>query len=264
MTSTCFIPLRPLKLTSRHPAGRWQLGGSASERPRRGTSNLTDFRNGPSIAPNGQSSGRMHCKAAVQRTCASGQIHALTRGQLVSGFGTSATRKGMRTKAAFSPGADILALVRRQDRDHFIAPAHRSHRESIFQQAAASGQCACTRKGHAHLRRHHHEDHVDHRRRAQHRAAAGRPVQAQAPATEKCFGVAKAGKNDCQTATSSCAGTAKKDHEASAWLSVPKGTCAKIAGGSLTAAKSSDPSTRRPPRSACPGPTAEPTFQDPP
>jgi uncharacterized membrane protein len=62
-------------------------------------------------------------------------------------------------------------------------------------------------------------------------------VQAQAPATEKCFGVAKAGKNDCQTATSSCAGTAKKDHEASAWLSVPKGTCAKIAGGSLTAAK---------------------------
>jgi uncharacterized membrane protein len=62
-------------------------------------------------------------------------------------------------------------------------------------------------------------------------------VQAQAPMNEKCFGVAKAGKNDCQTATSSCAGTAKKDHEASAWLSVPKGTCEKIAGGSLTAAK---------------------------
>jgi uncharacterized membrane protein len=32
-------------------------------------------------------------------------------------------------------------------------------------------------------------------------------AQAQGPATEKCFGVAKAGKNDCQTATSSCAGT---------------------------------------------------------
>ena len=62
-------------------------------------------------------------------------------------------------------------------------------------------------------------------------------VQAQGPATEKCFGVAKAGKNDCQTATSSCAGTSKKDHEASAWLAVPKGTCEKIAGGSLTAAK---------------------------
>ena len=62
-------------------------------------------------------------------------------------------------------------------------------------------------------------------------------VQAQGPATEKCFGIAKAGKNDCQTATSSCAGTSKKDHEASAWLSVPKGTCDKIVGGSLTGAK---------------------------
>lgn len=62
-------------------------------------------------------------------------------------------------------------------------------------------------------------------------------AQAQGPATEKCYGVAKAGKNDCQTATSSCAGTSKKDHEASAWLSVPKGTCDKIVGGKLTAAK---------------------------
>ena len=50
---------------------------------------------------------------------------------------------------------------------------------------------------------------------------------------EKCYGIAKAGKNDCQTATSSCAGTSKKDHEASAWLSVPKGTCEKIVGGKL-------------------------------
>ena len=62
-------------------------------------------------------------------------------------------------------------------------------------------------------------------------------AQAQGPATEKCYGVAKAGKNDCQTASSSCAGTSKKDHEASAWLSVPKGICEKIVGGSLTAAR---------------------------
>ncbi len=62
-------------------------------------------------------------------------------------------------------------------------------------------------------------------------------VEAQAPATEKCFGIAKAGKNDCQTATSSCAGTSKKDAERDAWLSVPKGTCEKIAGGSLTSSK---------------------------
>jgi uncharacterized membrane protein len=62
--------------------------------------------------------------------------------------------------------------------------------------------------------------------------------QAQAQETEKCFGIAKAGKNDCQTATSSCAGTSKKDAQTDAWLSVPKGACGKITGGSLTSSKS--------------------------
>jgi uncharacterized membrane protein len=61
--------------------------------------------------------------------------------------------------------------------------------------------------------------------------------QAQTPTTEKCFGIAKAGKNDCQTATSSCAGTSKKNAQTDAWLSVAKGTCEKIAGGSLTSSK---------------------------
>ncbi len=56
--------------------------------------------------------------------------------------------------------------------------------------------------------------------------------------TEKCYGVAKAGKNDCQTATSSCSGTSKKDAQADAWISVPAGLCAKIVGGSTTAKKS--------------------------
>ena len=56
--------------------------------------------------------------------------------------------------------------------------------------------------------------------------------------TEKCFGIAKAGKNDCQTATSSCAGTSKKDGQTDAWLAVPVGTCNKIAGGSLISKKS--------------------------
>ncbi len=51
---------------------------------------------------------------------------------------------------------------------------------------------------------------------------------------EKCYGVAKAGKNDCQTATSSCAGTSKVDRKADAFIAVPKGTCGKIAGGSLS------------------------------
>ena len=53
---------------------------------------------------------------------------------------------------------------------------------------------------------------------------------------EKCYGVAKASKNDCQTATSSCAGTAKEDRQKDAFIAVPKGTCSKIAGGSLTPA----------------------------
>jgi len=66
----------------------------------------------------------------------------------------------------------------------------------------------------------------------------GAAAQSQAQGNiEKCYGVSKAGKNDCQTASSSCAGTSKKDHEASAWLGVPKGTCEKIVGGMLSPAK---------------------------
>jgi len=50
---------------------------------------------------------------------------------------------------------------------------------------------------------------------------------------EKCYGISKAGKNDCQTNTSACAGTAKKDGQKDAWIYVPQGTCDKIVGGSL-------------------------------
>lgn len=49
---------------------------------------------------------------------------------------------------------------------------------------------------------------------------------------EKCYGVVKAGKNDCQTASHSCAGTATMDDQADSWIYVPAGTCDKIAGGS--------------------------------
>lgn len=55
---------------------------------------------------------------------------------------------------------------------------------------------------------------------------------------EKCFGIAKAGKNDCQTANSSCAGTSKKDQQADAWIYLPAGTCGKIHEGSLEPKKS--------------------------
>lgn len=50
---------------------------------------------------------------------------------------------------------------------------------------------------------------------------------------EKCYGVAQAGKNDCQTATHSCAGTATKASDPASWIYVPVGTCEKIAGGMM-------------------------------
>jgi uncharacterized membrane protein len=55
---------------------------------------------------------------------------------------------------------------------------------------------------------------------------------------EKCYGIAKKAKNDCQTAASSCAGTSKRDAQADAWIYVPTGTCDRIVGASLTAKKS--------------------------
>lgn len=58
-------------------------------------------------------------------------------------------------------------------------------------------------------------------------------VAADKPKIEKCYGISKAGQNDCQTANSACAGTAKADSQKDAWLYVPKGTCEKIVGGSL-------------------------------
>ena len=54
---------------------------------------------------------------------------------------------------------------------------------------------------------------------------AALPAQA-AGDMEKCFGVAMKGHNDCAAgAGTTCAGTAKVDHQANAWKLVPKGTC---------------------------------------
>jgi uncharacterized membrane protein len=50
---------------------------------------------------------------------------------------------------------------------------------------------------------------------------------------EKCYGIAKVGLNDCQTATHSCAGTTTADKQSDSWIYVPAGTCAKISGGSM-------------------------------
>lgn len=51
-----------------------------------------------------------------------------------------------------------------------------------------------------------------------------------AAAKEKCYGIAMAGKNDCAAGPgTSCAGTSKSDHQASAWKYVPAGTCTTTA-----------------------------------
>ena len=50
---------------------------------------------------------------------------------------------------------------------------------------------------------------------------------------EKCYGVARAGQNDCFFASNSCAGTSAQDDDPRAWIYVPQGTCKKISGGTL-------------------------------
>jgi uncharacterized membrane protein len=57
---------------------------------------------------------------------------------------------------------------------------------------------------------------------------------AQAAEMEKCAGIVAAGKNDCGTPVSACAGSVKQDRDAHAWILVPKGTCERIAGGVVT------------------------------
>ncbi|HJX18671.1 MAG TPA: DUF2282 domain-containing protein [Acidiferrobacterales bacterium] len=50
---------------------------------------------------------------------------------------------------------------------------------------------------------------------------------------ERCYGIAKAGKNDCATSSSACSGSAKQDNQKDAWVYVPKGMCLKVAGSVL-------------------------------
>ena len=62
-------------------------------------------------------------------------------------------------------------------------------------------------------------------------AAQAGPAAAD-PSKDKCFGVAKAGQNDCASASGShsCAGTATKDKDPGDWKYVEKGTCEKMGG----------------------------------
>jgi uncharacterized membrane protein len=56
---------------------------------------------------------------------------------------------------------------------------------------------------------------------------------------EKCYGVAKAGQNDCAnlTGTHGCAGMAKADGAVEDWKYVPKGSCKDLKGLSAEEAR---------------------------
>ena len=63
-------------------------------------------------------------------------------------------------------------------------------------------------------------------------AAVVTGVQAQQE-TEQCYGVAKAGQNDCKAGSHDCKGQSEVDADPDSFVLVPQGTCKKIDGGSL-------------------------------
>ena len=56
---------------------------------------------------------------------------------------------------------------------------------------------------------------------------------------EKCYGIVKAGQNDCAnlSGSHSCAGQSKADNSPDEWKYVEKGTCSKLGGKSADEAK---------------------------
>jgi len=68
--------------------------------------------------------------------------------------------------------------------------------------------------------------------------AAGAVAQTKDPdmsGKEKCYGVTKAGKNDCAAGAHSCAGQSTKDGDKASFVAVPAGLCARLEGGSTSA-----------------------------
>lgn len=65
------------------------------------------------------------------------------------------------------------------------------------------------------------------------------PAAAQDSGKEKCYGIAKAGQNDCANlaGSHSCAGQAKVDNDPGEWKYVAKGTCKSMNGMSADEAK---------------------------
>jgi len=54
-------------------------------------------------------------------------------------------------------------------------------------------------------------------------------------ANEKCYGIVKAGQNDCHAPGHSCAGSGTVDSDPAEWVMMPKGLCEKLVGASLMA-----------------------------
>jgi uncharacterized membrane protein len=65
-------------------------------------------------------------------------------------------------------------------------------------------------------------------------ALAGPVAAADKPDLEKCYGVAKAGKNDCAAGAHACQGQSPLSGDGHDFIAVPKGTCDRLNGGSLT------------------------------
>ncbi len=65
------------------------------------------------------------------------------------------------------------------------------------------------------------------------------PAMAQSAGKEKCYGIAKAGQNDCASlsGTHSCAGQSKVDMGKDSWKYVATGTCKQMGGLSADEAK---------------------------
>ncbi len=60
---------------------------------------------------------------------------------------------------------------------------------------------------------------------------------AQPANSEKCYGVAKAGHNDCAAGVHSCAGQSTKNMDKTSFVYLPAGACGKLAGGAMMAGK---------------------------
>ncbi len=60
-------------------------------------------------------------------------------------------------------------------------------------------------------------------------SVSAQPVPVQ-PGKDKCYGVAKAGQNDCAAGKHACAGQSTVDNDPLSWKYVARGTCDKIGG----------------------------------